>query len=418
MENTRKKITIAPPEGALLARYTVRCKPVDAFKRQLYTKVLPTIFTSAIKGFIWYWILQGIRFGIAWSLSQLLDLHERINEIVLVLEEKISAFQWLFDLLFWIYVVYLVVRLIIMGVLSRTRAEATAKETLPEEYAFYETGLLYSNGKDMIRIPWKKVRLLTYSPLGMIIRAGSLCDTLMIPTRYFCTEFPLVKQGLRKALSIRFLCLKKDHRDHEPMYPDPNVKITQEVPTGEVIGEMTVKLGFTDLGYLYTMWCRQIARKHNRGVFGIICLFILAAALMVASFVMKETVLLTTAGMFLVAMIVYAIFVSLWGMIRGRYVLVNRRDYRKPVRYIFYPAGFMMIYENGVSYVMYEDLDVIFEDEEGLAFFFSKKQCLFLPARYMRSKDGVRLSHYYKASLFNLDPTRGNKKTKEEEQSQ
>lgn len=416
MENNRKKITISPPEGALLARYTVRCKPLDVFKRQIYLKVLPLGLLSVVKGAIWYWILHGLQWGIAWGLRQLLDLHERIDDIVRILEERIGAFGWLFDLLFWVYVAYLAVNLVVRGILARTRAEAISKATLPEEYAFYETGLLYSNGMDMIRIPWKKVRLMTYSPLGMIVRAGSLCDTLLIPPRYFCTEFPALAQELKKGLGIKFWRLKRKHRDHAPMYDDPaSQTVTREAPEGEVIGELTVKLNFSDLGYLYALWCRQIVHRHNRGVFGIICLFILAAALMVATFVMKEEMLLPASVTCLILMVLYAIGVWLAGMFRGRHVLVNRRDYRKPVRYVFYPDGFLMIYENGVSFVRYEDLEVIFEDQEGLCFFFSKRQCLFLPARYMRSRDGVRLSHYYKASLFNLDPTRGDRRIEYED---
>ncbi len=411
MENTRKKMTITPPGGSLIARYTVRCKPLDAFKKQLYTAVIPKALWAAVKGFAWYWILQGIRYGIAWILNQLLDLHDRIDQVVNVISEKFTAFSWLFTLLFWLYAVYLIVRVAIDGIQSYTGAEKRAESSLPEEYAFYGEGILYSNGKDFIRIPWKEVRLLTYSPLGAVIRAGGLCDTLLIPPRYFCSEFPAVKALWKENLGIRFLCLKKEHRDHEPMYPNPEEEpITQEMPTGDVIAEMTVALRFSDRGDLYAMWCRQIAGKHNRGVFGIICLFLLAAVLMVASFVMKEQILLVVAGIALALMVFYAVAVSLWGMVRGRYVLVNRRTYRKPVKYRFYPDGFLMIYENGISYVQYEDLELIFEDREGLGFFFSKKQCLFIPSRVMHSKEGNRLSHYYKASLFNLDPTRENRR--------
>lgn len=413
--NNEKKITISPPGGALLARYTVRCKPVDVFKRRMLLDVVPMILWSAVKATVVYWILKAIRFGIAWVLGQFLDLHEKIDEIVNMIDGKFRAFGWIFTAIFVAYAVYLAARIVYTAVTARTRGREIAEATLPEEYAFYGDGILYSNGMDLIRIPYKKVRLVTYGPLGMVIHAGSICSTLIIPPRYFCTEYPVLREGLKEALGVRFWRFKKTWREHEPMYPDPGeARITQEAPTGDVIAEMTIRLRFTDLGYLYKLWERLIARKYNRGVFGMVLLTILAAALIIASFAMQEPVLLTSAGVLLAAMIAYGIFLVLRSMLRGRRLLCNSGDYRKPVRYVFYPAGFLTVYDNGVSFVKYEDLDVIIEDMEGLGFFFSKKKCLFLPRRSMVSVAGNRLSHFFKDSLFNLDPSRGDRKIAEE----
>ena len=124
---------------------------------------------------------------------------------------------------------------------------------------------------------------------------------------------------------------------------------------------------------------------------------------------------LISLNLMILLMVLYVIYLTISNMFNGKKILVNRRSYKQTVRYVFYPAGFIMVYENGISHVMYEDLDVMFEDEEGLALFFSPRQCLFLPTRYMRSPEGIRLSHFFKASLFNLDPRRGRRKYKIED---
>ena len=45
MENTHKRLSIAPPEGEAIARYTVNVRPLDVFKKRIYCRVIP-LFSS------------------------------------------------------------------------------------------------------------------------------------------------------------------------------------------------------------------------------------------------------------------------------------------------------------------------------------------------------------------------------------
>ena len=408
MENPHRKLSIAPPDGEAVARYTVNTKPRDVFVRRLLCRALPLFLKSVVKAAVAWCVIYGFRFLVAWVLARFMGMHDRIDDVIDKISDKVSAFSWLFALVFWGYVVYLVVCLVLVVVKARTEATKEAEQSLPEEYAFFETGLIYSNARDLIRVKWSDVRLVLFTKFGMLLYAGAVCDTLLIPPRYFCTEFPALQATLKQALGRRFVTLGGKSRDHEPMYENAREKIAIDSPVGEPIGELTVSLRFSDLGYLYSLWCRQIGRRYHRGLFGILFFLALAAVLVFAAFVLREAVFLPLAVIALVVMILYSVYITVSAMFYGKNLLVNR-DYKKPVRFVFYPAGFLLIYENGVSHVYYEDLDTIFEDDEGMLFLFSKKQCLFLPARAMRSTDGVRLSHFFKASLFNLDPERGRK---------
>jgi len=405
MENT-KKLSIAPPAGEALARYTVNVKPLDVFKKRILCRAVPLFFRSLLKATVAYVILFGARWVIAFVLAQFMGLHERIDDVIERLSDRVSAFGWFFPLLFWLFVAFLTAKIVICVIKARTEALAEAQQSPPEEYAFFEHGFIYSNGRDLVRVKWADVRLIVYGRLGMLLYTANVCDTLFIPSRYFCTEFPPFAKKLSEVLGIRFIRFTKASREHEPMYENAREKIAMDEPQGEPIGELTVSLRLGDIGYLYAMWSRQIARRHHRGLFGILFFFLLAAVLVFATVILQDAIFLPLAVGALVIMLFYAVYVSLCGMLFGRFLLVNR-DYKKPVKFVFYPSGFLLVYQNGVSFVKYDDLDLIFEDGEGLGFFFSKKQCLYIPTRYMHSTDGVRLSQFFKVSLFNLDPNRG-----------
>ena len=407
MENTRKKVSITPPEGEAVARYTVKVRPVDVFWRRIYQRLAPTMIKSALKLVLLWWIIGLVMTFNEAVLKAALGISERLEDYVSPVVEGYFSVVWIFTAVFWIYFAYLVLRLAQTIIGARTSAENTAAATMNEEYAFFESGMIFSNGKDLIRINKKKILFIFATHLGLIIHAPGVAETMIIPVRYFCTEYPKLEETLKKYAPGRFWQFKKLGREHDPMYENPLEKITIPAPMGDKIAEINVKLRFSDLWYIYSLYRRQIAHRYHRGLFFTLLLMLSAVAMFVAGIILQEAALWPFAFVLLGAAIAYVIIISLSSYFKGRKLLVNRGDYRKPVKYIFYPAGFLLVYENGISHVMYEDLELIFEDDEGMAFFFSKKQCLFLPAYYTRTVDGRRLSHFFKASLFNLDPERG-----------
>lgn len=399
MENSvRKRISITPPEGEAVARYTVKIKPNDIMRRQVLTHTIPSAVWSAVKVVIFSVIMHFVKLGFIW-----------LSELGAAIDERLEfpVYGWFFVLLSLLYVLWLIPQTAVPALRAKRHASTAAAGTPPEEYAFFEEGMIFSNGKDLIRIEWKMIRLAAATPLGLVISAGSVTDTLLIPPRYLCREYPALCGLLRKKLGIRFIRLKKEGRDRDPMYENPREKVTIGAPEGDALGELEVTLSLSDVGYLHSMWQRQIKHRHNRGVFGMILIFICAALMFTAAAVLAASAFVAAGIVTLAAMILYGVYLSVGGFVTGRRILVNGRDYKEPVKYIFYPAGFLMVYDNGISYVMYEDLDLIFEDAEGLGFFFSQKSCLFIPARYMHSREGAKISHFFKASLFNLDPERG-----------
>ena len=412
MNKTRKKISVNPPEGEAVARYSVRIKPLDVFKRQIFTHVLPMFLKTAVKLTVCYFIIHFILLGITWLMDKLVEIHEVFEKLV----PYVTEYTWILWLPLVIYALWLIPQLVYAAVTARTKATAIATETNPEEYAFFEGGMIFSNGKDIVRIPWKKITLaFTFWGLGLVIFAPSVTDTLIIPPRYFCREFEDLRKTLRNKLSIRFIVFKNFSRDKDPQFENMREKIAIFAPMGDPIATLDTALRFTDMGEINNLYNRQIANKHFRGLFGMLLLLFCAVIFFTASIVLKDKLFIGVGFAMILLMVLYVIYLTISNMFNGKKILVNRRSYKQTVRYVFYPAGFIMVYENGISHVMYEDLDVMFEDEEGLALFFSPRQCLFLPTRYMRSPEGIRLSHFFKASLFNLDPRRGRRKYKIED---
>lgn len=407
MSGPRKKISVNPPEGEAVARYTVRVKPLDVFKRQIYTHVLPLALKSAVKLTVCWLIIKYIIKGINFLMAELLEIHNLFEKIT----PYVKYVFWGLYAIFFLYLVWLLVHVIAAAVSARTKAPNLAAAASPEEYGFFEGGLIYSNGKDIVRIPWKKVRFaFTFPLLGLVIYAPSVTDTLIIPSRYFCREFAALKKALRNALKIKLIVFKDFMRDKDPQYENNREKIAILSPLGEPVASLDTSLRFTDMAEINNLYCRQIAGKHFRGLFGILLLLLCSAIFFTAALVLKDKAFIPVSFALILTMVLYVIYLTISNMFKGKKLLVNRNTYKKTVRYVFYPAGFVMVYENGISHVMYEDLDVMFEDEEGLALFFSPKQCLFLPARYMHSPEGIRLSHFFKASLFNLDPRRASRR--------
>lgn len=407
MEKTRKKISVNPPEGEAVARYSVRVKPLDVFKRQIFTHVLPKTLKFAVGLVIFWFIGVLLKLGVAYLVNLLIEIHE----IFMVLVPYVKDWIWLTTLPFIVYLLWNLPQVIYAFVSARTKATNMAASTLPEEYAFFENGMIFSNGKDIVRIPWKKVVFaFTFPLLGLVIFAPFVTDTLIIPPRYLCREFGELKKTLREKLKIKFIVFKDFTRDKDPQFENMREKITIFAPMGEPVASFDASLRFTDMAEINNLYNRQIALKHFRGLFGILLLLLCAVIFFTSSVVLKEKAFVAVGVVMILLMVLYVIYLTVSNMFKGKKLLVNRRTYKQTVRYIFYPAGFLMVYENGISHVMYEELELMFEDEEGLALFFSPKQCLFLPTRYMRSPEGIRLSHFFKASLFNLDPRRARRR--------
>lgn len=407
MDKMRKKISVNPPEGEAVARYSVKIKPLDVFKRQIFTHVLPMAIKNTVKILLFGLGVNLLLYGMNFLLEKLFEIHDIFTK----LEEYVKYPKIILFALFAFYLIWELSKVVIAGITARTEAVNTASASLPEEYAFFEGGMIFSNGKDIVRISWKKVVFaFTFPYLGLVIFAPSATDTLIIPPRYFCREFEELRKTLRKKLSIRFIVFKNFSRDKDPQFENMREKITVFSPIGDPIATIDASLRFTDMAEINNLYNRQIANKHFRGLFGILLLLLCAMIFFTSAVILREKMFITVGIVMILLMVVYVICLTVSNMFGGKKILVNRRTYKQAVRYVFYPAGFLMVYENGISHVMYEDLDLMFEDEEGLALFFSPKQCLFLPTRYMRSPEGIRLSHFFKASLFNLDPRRGRRK--------
>lgn len=391
MPMTQRRIAITPPDGEALARYTVRMKPKDAVMQHLLLRTIP----GALKSLGILVVLLVAEWVV----------HMLVSVVLAGLLQTTLAIPWWFFLVVTLaYALAAGARHTLRFVRARKDAVNTAALTPAQDFAFYDGGFLYCDQSDIVRIEWKQVRLALETPGGLVLWAPDCCVPLAIPPRYFCEEYPALRETLVRVLGPRFWRLRRLGREHAPQYTPPYDRVTVLVPSGEAVSEMRVTLDSGDLTDINKLWLRQIREKDQRGVFGVILFSLCFVFWLVAWLLLRQSAMLGLGLISLGLLVFYLGYVIIDSLSRGRRLLVNGSDYKQPVGYTFYQSGVLVVYENGISMLTYRDFAILFEDKEGLAMFLSEDALLFIPARYMKTPAGVAVSHFFKSSLLTRRP--------------
>lgn len=375
LNQKKKSIMIPPPGGEKIAQYTVDRTNQRMVDRYVVLEVLGTlpvrILKIAVLAVLSFFVFY---FSAVWKFS----------------------YGWIIAVLFLIGIIYQILKPVVHYLLIRKKASVLVNQNpVTEKIAFYEEGILYSDSQDLLRLTWKDIGFVLETGFGIAVFPGEkACPFLISPE--LLTNLTELRTLLKKNLKFRYIRVGKKNQTAGPE-PANQPPVFIEEPGGRLVARMRVFIESGELHTLYDLWTRQILNKRYKGVILNVVYTFLIVALVVFGIFFREM------GLFIAALCVGALIPITYylryvtGMMKGRGILANSKDYKKKYEYTIFENGVMLAYSYGISSIDFREFELIFEDKQGMILMLNAQKTLYIPKRYFKSIEGQEISTFLKS---------------------